>query len=279
MPPPADPLAAWRDSLMAWAIPEEILARAPESPWKLPRELFTRRADAQIERPQGISLLRAREALPSGGSVLDVGAGSGAASLPLAPRAAALVAVDTDAQMLEELRERAVRLGIQVTIITARWPEAAAGTPAADVVVCSHVLYNVPDLNPFVEALSSHARRRVVVEITAHHPLAGLNPLWRRFHNLERPGGPTWEDAVRAIAALGLQPMVERSRRAEDATALGSFDALVALTRRRLCLTTERDAEIVQALRELGVVSTEPRSWTLRDPELVTIWWEPSSRG
>jgi SAM-dependent methyltransferase len=269
----ADALAAWRDNLMAWAIPDEILARAPESPWKLPRELFTRRADAQIEWPQGTSLRRAQEALPSGGSVLDVGAGSGAASLPLASRAALLVAVDTDPQMLEELDQRALRLNLRTQLIPGRWPDVAENAPVADVVVCSHVLYNVPDLGPFVEALSNHARRRVVVEITGHHPLAGLNPLWRRFHNLERPARPTWEDAVDAIAALGLQPVAERSRRRDEAAVQGSFAEVVALTRRRLCLPAERDAEIAQALRERGFDPLEPRTWTLRDPELVTIWW------
>ena len=44
------------------------------------------------------------------------------------------------------------------------WPDVASQAPPADVVVSSHVLYNVPDIGPFLVALHEHARRRVVVE-------------------------------------------------------------------------------------------------------------------
>ena len=67
----------------------------------------------------------------------------------------------------------------------------AAQAAAADVVTCHNVLYNVPDLEPFLAALTGHARRQVVVELTAAHPLTSLNPLWLRFHGLQRPTGPT----------------------------------------------------------------------------------------
>jgi len=63
-------------------------------------------------------------------------------------------------------------------------------------VTCHHVLYNVAELGPFVTALTSHARRLVVVELTARHPLTALNPLWERFHGLVRPNVPTACDAL-----------------------------------------------------------------------------------
>jgi hypothetical protein len=75
-----DPVDAWTQALGAWAIPEDILAMAPESPWQVPPEWFARRADLQIERREGRSIARAEEALGAGGSVLDVGAGAGARS-------------------------------------------------------------------------------------------------------------------------------------------------------------------------------------------------------
>ena len=80
--------------LESWAIPPEILASSPESPWVLPRQLFTRRAELRLEAPSSPSSRRAWEALDPPGSVLDVGTGAGAACLPLAARATALTAVD-----------------------------------------------------------------------------------------------------------------------------------------------------------------------------------------
>src|SRR5256885_596520 len=98
----------WRRALADWAIPEEILAAAPESPWTFPVELFARRADAAPDAPT-VSNRKALEALHEGGAVLDVGCGAGAASLPLARRAGMLTGVDSSDGMLEAFRERAER--------------------------------------------------------------------------------------------------------------------------------------------------------------------------
>ena len=85
------------------------------------------------------------------------------------------------------------------------WPEVAAQTAPADVVTCHNVLYNVPDLGPFLAALTGHARRRVVLELTAAHPLTALNPLWLRFHGLQRPERPTAADVLAILGAMGVR--------------------------------------------------------------------------
>src|SRR3989442_15607277 len=88
----------WKEALSSWAIPTEILDAAPESPWGFPVELFARRADASMETftpSNGAGL----EAMPDGGAVLDVGCGGGAASLPLAARAARLGGAAPSAQL------------------------------------------------------------------------------------------------------------------------------------------------------------------------------------
>ena len=141
-------LERWRSDLESWAIPAEILAAVPESPWVLPRELFIRRAEHWSEACPGPSYERASEALGESGSVLDVGAGAGAASLPLVPRATAIAAVDLDQELLSALADHAVRLGTAAKAICGRWPEVAGAVGPADVVTCHHVLYNVSDLGP-----------------------------------------------------------------------------------------------------------------------------------
>ncbi|HEX2266853.1 MAG TPA: class I SAM-dependent methyltransferase, partial [Actinomycetota bacterium] len=85
----------WGESLEKWAIPGDILTAAPESPWGFPAGLFARRADhAHAAKEPSPSNRRALEALPERGSVLDVGCGGGAASLPLASRTSHLIGVD-----------------------------------------------------------------------------------------------------------------------------------------------------------------------------------------
>ena len=172
----------------------------------LPRQVFARRADRLRRDPGGPSFERAWEALDPPGSVLDVGSGAGAACLPLAPRTTTLTAVDADDEMLGLLAGRAGEAGLAARVVHGRWPGIGGQVGPADVVTCHHVVFNVPDLGPFLDALTGHARRRVVVETAAAHPLTSLNPLWLRFHGLKRPEGPTAADTIAILAAMGRKP-------------------------------------------------------------------------
>jgi SAM-dependent methyltransferase len=266
-------LNRWREDLSAWAIPDHITAGAAESPWVLPRQVFARRADRLRRAPGGPSFERAWEALEPAGSVLDVGAGAGAACLPLAPRTTTLTAVDADDEMLGLLAGRAAEAGVAARMVHGRWPDVAAQVPPADVVTCHHVVFNVPDLGPFLEALTAHARRRVVIETAAAHPLTSLNPLWLRFHGLKRPERPTAGDTLAILAAMGRNPgHTEWSRPAE--ADYRSMAELVEVTRRRLCLPPERAGEVEAALAELGIKPGQPRDLGSSGRNVVTIWWE-----
>jgi SAM-dependent methyltransferase len=266
-------LSRWREDLAAWAIPDHITAGVAESPWVLPRQVFARRADRLRRAPGGPSYERAWEALAPAGSVLDVGSGPGAACLPLAPRITSLTAVDTDEEMLGLLTERARGAGLEPEAVPGRWPDVAAQVSPADVVTCHHVLFNVPDLQPFLAALSGHARRRVVIETAAAHPLISLNPLWLRFHGLKRPEQPTAPDVLDILAAMGLQAgHTEWSRPAE--ADYQSMAELVDVTRRRLCLPPGRASEVEAALVDLGTDPGHPGDLGSSGRDVVTIWWE-----
>ncbi|NIH86862.1 class I SAM-dependent methyltransferase [Amycolatopsis granulosa] len=264
----ADAVRRWARQLADWAIPEHILAAAPESPWVVPRTVFARRADRQIAEPGTPTHQAVLDALP--GTVLDVGAGAGAASLPCARAITHVTAVDTSAALLAEFRRRAEALSLSHTEVEGRWPDVAVGP--ADVVVCAHVLYNVPDLAPFVAALTAHARRKVVVELAHAHPLTSLNPLWRHFHGIDRPSGPTAADAIAALRELGVEPEVVRWRKAPKPE-YERFDELVDVTRRRLCLPAGRADEVAEVLRGLGVDEGMPPDLGSSGREVVTLSW------
>jgi SAM-dependent methyltransferase len=268
-----DLLDRWRDGLAGWAIPEHITAAVTQSPWVLPRQVFARRADRLVSEPAGPAFERAWEALEPAGTVLDVGSGAGAASLPLAPRASMITAVDTDDQMLALLAERADALRLATATVTGRWPEVAPQVAVSDVVTCHHVFYNVADLAPFIQALTSHARRRVVAETAARHPLTSLNPLWLRFHGLVRPDQPTAADLLEILDAMGLEARHTEWNRPAEAD-YASFSELVDVTRRRLCLPPEQASEVKAALLDLGMAPEQPGDLGSSGRDVVTIWWE-----
>lgn len=271
------PLELWRSNLESWAIPDEIIDAAPESPWGFPPGLFERRTASALERPLTTANRKALEALPEGGKVLDVGAGGGAASLPLAQKAGSIAAVDSSQEMLEGFTRAASRLEINSKTVPGTWPEVADHLSAADVVVCHHVLYNVPNLQPFVTALDDKARHRVVIEMTPEHPLAWMNDLWVRFHGLRRPDRPTYEDAVECLRYLGLDA---HSHVETAVSVMGGFERreeAIAFVRKRMCLRPEQDEELAAALGNR--LRNTDRGWSASPPQhrIATLWWDRRS--
>ncbi len=194
--------------------------------------------------------------------MLDIGCGGGAAGLSLAPPAGRLVGVDESPAMLATFAAAAQQRGIGYAVVEGRWPDVADAVDQADVVVSHHVTYNVPDLPPFVRTLSEHGRHRVVLEMTATHPLVALAPLWRHFHGLDRPTGPT-ADLCRDVLVEAGVPVTEERFTAPARPV--PFATRVSFTRKRLCLPVEREPEVAEILREQG--QPPPR-------DLVTLWWD-----
>ena len=267
----------WRAALEALAVPEQIMKAAPDTPWKLPLEPFRRRAEAALAGDVSPSTQKALEALPEGGVVIDVGVGAGAACLPLHTKASLLVGVDSSQEMLDEFRAMAAKAGAKAETLEGAWQDVHASAPVADVVVCHHVIYNVPRLELFIPPLTHHARRVVVLEMTRNHPWAWAADMWKLFHGLDYPQRPTSDDAGAALEELGLHPGrldFETQRRSGAHTR----EEVVENIRRRLCLPAQRDPEIIDALG--GRLAEHEGGWSAGPPvqKLTTFWWEPPAR-
>jgi SAM-dependent methyltransferase len=267
----------WAEALRAWAVPEEILASAEEPPWGFPVQLFVDGARRALAGSPTPTHCRIAEALPEAGVLLDVGSGAGAASLPVAPRSGCLVAVDQDEEMLKALAALATEVAgtTHLALVAGKWPDVAGQWPQAagqrradayglaDVAVAANVAYNVGDLATFVVALTTAARRRAVLELTAAHPLCSLNALWEHFWGLARPEGPRAEDAAQVVREVTrTAPAFERWT-ATNWPLSGEGKSGAAWVRRRLCLPVEREGEVADLL------ARRP----LPPPEMVTMWW------
>jgi 2-polyprenyl-3-methyl-5-hydroxy-6-metoxy-1,4-benzoquinol methylase len=257
----------WADRLGRWAIPDEILEKAPISPWQHEVAMFA--VDDTLDRHAPAAEI-ARAVLPAhGGSVLDVGCGGGRAAMSLVPPAESVIGVDQSPSMLAEFARAADAAGARATTVEGRWPDVASATPAADVVVCHHVAYNVPDIEPFLLALTSHARLAVVLVLPPRHPLSAWNDAWRHFWDLERPSEPTADDLGEVLDGLGLDAERWDVPRPALARATADPTSLVRSARRRLCLAADRDDEIADYLE-----AHEP-DWS--DTNVVFRW--PGSSG
>jgi SAM-dependent methyltransferase len=238
-----------------------VIDRAPDPDVGLEPQRFRWRPEEDARQPVRPSRRRALEALPDGGSVLDVGVGGGASSLGLVPKPGLIVGVDPMEGMLESFRDSARAVEVAVRTVLGAWPDVADQVDPADVAVCHHAMYRVVEIEEFVAALTARARHRVVLELSAHSPLAALNPLWKTIHGIDRPDFLVADEAEAVLRALGLA--VEREDMLLPARAQEVTPELVAFSRRRLYVGPEHDREIEDFLRN-------------RRPQphrVVALWW------
>jgi len=251
----------WREALRLSSVPQSILDDAPEPEVSLEPERFRWKPEEDATQPVRPSRRRALEALPEGGSVLDVGVGGGASSLGLVPKVGLIIGVDPIPGMLESFEASAAAAGIASRSVLGTWPEAAGQVVAADVSVCHHAMYRVAEIEDFVTAMTERARKRVVVELSAHSPLGALDPLWKTIHGIDRPDLDVADMAHAALVSMGLDTQREDivlPPRAQEVT-----PHLVAFCRRRLYVGPERNAEIEHFLRTREA----------KEHRVAALWW------
>lgn len=249
----------WRADLALWAIPREILDQAVEKPWIHPPALF--------EIPEvikdSLSHQRAREAMPIGGSVLDIGCGGGIGAFAITPPASHVIGVDEQEEMLKLFTKNAEKFGVTAETFLGQWPAVADVTPVADVVTVHHVAFNVGEIVPFLAALNEHARKRVVIEVPIVHPMSNMNEGWKHFWNLVRPTVPLAADLVNVLEEMGIKATIEYF---EGEILLDKkVEGANGFIRRRLCMPEERQGEIDAFLAEHPLPERR---------KLAVIWWD-----
>jgi precorrin-6B methylase 2 len=257
-PRPAD---RWRELLQRSAVPQEIIDASPEPEATLEPERFRWRPEEDATQPVRPSRRRALEALPDGGTVLDVGVGGGASSLGLVPRPGLIVGVDPLEGMLESFRASAAEAGVAAKAVLGTWPEVADQVEPADVAVCHHAIYRVAELEGFLTALTERTRHRVVVEVSARSPLSQVDTLWKLLHGIDRPEWQVADEVEVVLKAMGTA--VEREDMVLAPRAPEITPELVAFFRRRLYVGPDRDPDIERFLRD-----REPQ-----EHRVIALWW------
>src|SRR5699024_7431080 len=90
--------------------------------------------------------------------VIDIGAGGGRFTIPLARRVRKVVAVEPSAGMRDELQTGIEETGVEnVEIVAVDW--ADADVEPADLVFAAHVTYSLRSVEPFLRKLDARATR------------------------------------------------------------------------------------------------------------------------
>ncbi len=130
--------------------------------------------------------LKLRQEVTRDTTVLDVGAGTGRFALALAPYVQHVTAVEPNTAMLNYLKRDAMGEELpNISLLYTSWQDAPTGL-SADIVVCSHVLYPIWDVDTFVAKLRAATRRACYIYMRAVHFDTSTSPLWKHFHGDER---------------------------------------------------------------------------------------------
>jgi hypothetical protein len=135
-------------------------------------------------------------------TLIDVGAGAGRHAVPLAERLEWVTAVEPS----EGMRSHLPALP-NLTVVASSWEDAEVAP--ADLVICSHVLYGVENVVPFVEKMERAARERVFVmlrEGSVPHPASVLRD---RIAPSPLPRITQFSDLFMVLLQLGIYPDVK----------------------------------------------------------------------
>lgn len=212
--------------------------------------------------------------------VIDVGAGGGRITIPLARRCRELVAVEPSPAMRAVLEEEIARHGVRnIRIVAARWEEATV--EPAELVFAAHVTYGIQAIAPFLRKLDAMALRHAALVTMTDPPQTPLAPFWRAVHGEERLRLPCRDELVAVLRELGADPEVIRLGPA-PVLPFGPRPEALDLLRFRLVAGpgTPADARLHRAIERLA----EERDGVLwpRDAvpnERSIIRWDPIHRG
>jgi SAM-dependent methyltransferase len=183
------------------------LGRSSASFWDRRARFFYRRTRERVASDPFFQRVR-REATAEK-TLLDVGAGAGRFAVALAPLVRLVYAVEPNGSMLEFLRREAEEQGVSnITVIQTTW-EAAPADLRADLVICSHVLYPIREVVPFVEKLRAATLGTCYIYMRANHFDELTAPVWRHFHGSERALPPSYIHLLDVLFEMGIYANVE----------------------------------------------------------------------
>jgi len=269
----------WRAMVLAHQAQSQ---RLRDAALRMPRDFAPPSVDsfrADRERDDDARVLAVLlELVSRDGTVVDVGAGAGRFAIPIAREVARVIAVEPSDAMRAALQSDAQRAGVSnLEIVPSRWEETNG--VSGDLVIASHVVYPMLDIEPFIRGLDAAALRWAAVLVFERTPLSWLSGFWPRVHGEERLPAPHLPQVVDVVSELGFGPPLVDLVEVEPFE-LGPPAVAREKLRRRLYVApdSQSDQRLTEAMRELlderaGVLV--PRTETPIRVGLVR--WTPSS--
>lgn len=213
---------------------------------------------------------------------LDIGAGGGRYALPLALRAAGVIAVEPSPSMRSALVDAARAYAVTgIEVRDHRWPppgwpdERSLDGSRADVALIAHVGYDIEAIGPFLDAMEAAASRSCVAVVAEGAMTTIASLLWAPVHGEPRVLLPALPELVALLIARGRMPEIRLTWRVSPT--FETWDDLEATARRQLWVRpgSEADARLRDGLR--AAARLEDGRWTVEPhpTRIGVVRWDP----
>jgi len=239
-----------------------------------PTKRYIEHVKNRRERPDPLLNFLLKE-IDSCATVLDIGAGNGRWTIPMAKIAQGVTAVEPSDAMQKVLRENLKADGLNnVRTIQSTWEEAVV--EPHDFVVCAHAMYSIVDFSSFIRKMEQSAKKGCYLAIR-FPPADGIigelsHSIHGRYHD-----SPNAIIAYNALYSLGIYAnlLVENNIYRWVNT---TFKDAFARAKRHLHLesSTNYDKLIKDTLYRRLIPSDDSLVWP-DGMRSALLWWHPSS--
>jgi FkbM family methyltransferase len=260
------------DWLELW---RELILANPHTPDSGPIKRYKAHSHQKRERPDPLLDL-ILQSVDSNVTVLDIGAGNGRWTVPLAQRAKVVTAIEPDREMVEILQDNIQSSLVNIQIMQSSWEESQA--EIHDIVVCAHAMYSSPDFAAFVHKMEQHARKTCYLAIRLP-PADGIiaeltNTIYGRIYDSANA-----VIAYNALYSLGIYANVLVENEIYP-WVNNTFEEAFLRAKRHLHL--ERTDTYDQLIRDTLSRRLNPTNNVYIWPDgmrSALLWWNPSSKG
>ena len=212
--------------------------------------------------------------IDSQSAVLDVGAGSGRWTIPIAKVAGSVTAVEPSDTILNILRQNIAATHLNnVQIVQAPWEEAIV--EPHDFIVCAHAIYASQEFAAFIHKMERHARKGcyLAVRLPPHTGIIGELSLSIYGHRHDSPNAIIAYNALYSIGIYANILVEEGIYHWVDSTFEGAFAR--AKRHLRLGSSTAHDELIRDTLTRRLTYANNLYVWP-DGMRSALLWWSPS---
>ena len=236
-------------------------------------ERYKAHGQKQKERPDSL-LDFVLKGVDASDTAIDIGAGTGRWTIPLAKRIKSLTSIEPTSGMAEMLKENLKNGRLRnVEILAQTWEDA---TPSMhDIVVCAHGMYASEDLAAFVRKMERYARKTCYMAVRIPPADGILSELSLKIHGC-RHDSPDGVIAYNALYTVGIHTNVLVENTIVNWVNKTVEDAFVRAKRHLRLDTFERayDDLIYSTLQRRLTFSDGVYTWP-DGMRSALLWWSP----